>query len=54
VTELEITRAGSKIKCGGLAFCLAFDEPRIKVIPQRYGEKLFSKGDEVHIRIGIE
>jgi len=54
VTEFEITLDGSKIKCGGITFCLAFDEPRIKVIPQRYGEKLLSTGDEVHIRIGIE
>ncbi|MFA4955828.1 MAG: hypothetical protein WC556_02495 [Candidatus Methanoperedens sp.] len=54
VTELEITLDGSKIKCGGIAFCLTFDEPRIKVIPQRYGEKPFSKGDEVRIRLGIQ
>lgn len=54
VIELEITMGRSKIKCGGIAFCLAFKEPRIKIIPQRYGEKPFSKGDEVHIRIRIE
>jgi len=54
VTELEITMDGSKIKCGGIAFCLAFNKPWIKVIPQRYGEKLFSKGDEVRIRLGIQ
>ena len=54
VTELEITSNGSKIKFGGIAFCLAFSEPWIKVIPQRYGEKLFSKGDEVRIRLGIQ
>jgi hypothetical protein len=53
VTELEIISDGSKIKCGGIAFCLAFNEPRIKVIPRIYGEKLFSKGDEVRIRLGI-
>ena len=52
--QLEITSNGSNIKCGGVAFSLAFNEPRIKVIPQRYGEKLFSKGDEVHVRIGID
>jgi hypothetical protein len=51
--HLEITSNGSNIKCGGVSFSLAFNEPRIKVIPQRYGEKLFSKGDEVHVRIGI-
>ncbi len=54
LTELEITLDGSKIKCGGIAFCLAFNEPRIKVIPQRYGEKPFSKGDEVRIKLGIQ
>ncbi|HEX7574768.1 MAG TPA: hypothetical protein VF360_00175 [Candidatus Methanoperedens sp.] len=54
LTQLEITSDGSKIKCGGIAFCLAFNEPRIKVIPQRYGEKPFSKGDEVRIRLGIQ
>jgi hypothetical protein len=54
VSELEISLEGSKIKCGGIAFCLAFNEPRIKVIPQRYGEKLFSKGDKVRIRLRIQ
>jgi hypothetical protein len=54
VTELEITADGSKIKCGGIAFSLAFNEPRIKVIPQRYGEKPFSKRDKVLIRLGIQ
>jgi hypothetical protein len=54
LSDLEITSHGLKIKCGGIAFCLAFDEPRIKVIPQRYGEEPLSKGDEVQIRLGIE
>jgi len=54
LSELEITSDGSKIKCGGIAFCLSFNEPWVKVIPQRYGEKPFSKGDEVHIRLGIQ
>jgi len=54
VTQLEITLDGSKIKCGGVAFCLAFNEPRIKVIPQRYAEKPFSKGDKVRIKLGIQ
>lgn len=54
LSELEIISDGSKIGCGGIAFCLAFNEPRIKVIPQRYGEEYFSKGDEVHIRILIQ
>jgi hypothetical protein len=54
LTQLEITSDGFKIKCGGIAFCLAFNEPRIKVIPQRYGEKTFSKGDKVRIRLGIQ
>jgi len=54
VTELEIISESSKIKCGGIAFCLAFNEPWIKVIPQIYGEKLFSKGDEVLIRLVIQ
>jgi hypothetical protein len=54
VTELEITRDASKIICGGITFCLTFNEPRIKVIPQRYGEKPFSKGDKVRITLGIQ
>lgn len=54
VTELEITSHGSKIKCGGIAFCLTFNEPHIKVIPERYGEKPLSRGDEVHIRLRIQ
>jgi len=54
VSELEITKDGSLIQCGGIAFSLTFNEPRIKIIPQRYGEKLFSKVDKVRIRLGIQ
>jgi hypothetical protein len=54
VTDLGITSDGSKINCAGIAFSLAFNEPRIKVIPQRYGEKPFSKRDEVQIRLRIK
>lgn len=54
LSELEIISDGSKKGFGGIAFCLALNDPRIKVVPQRYGEKPFSKGDEVHIRIVIQ
>ncbi len=51
--ELEIRSNGSVIKCSGIAFRLSFYEPKIKVIPDRYGEKLLSEGDKVHIKISI-
>jgi len=54
ISELEISSEGSKIEVGGIAFCLTFNEPRIKVIPRKYGEKPFSKGDKVKIRLGIQ
>ncbi len=54
VREFQVTRGNSEIKCGGIAFCLSFIEPRIKVIPKRYGDKLFSADDRVRIRLRIE
>ncbi len=53
VSMLEIIGEEREIECSGLAFCLSFNEPRIKVIPKKYGDKLFSIGDNVNIRIGI-
>ncbi|VVB93651.1 Uncharacterised protein [uncultured archaeon] len=53
ILMIEIIAGGKKIDCSGVAFCLYFNEPRIKLIPQKYGIKQFSEGGEVIIRIGI-
>lgn len=53
VSELEVTANGREVKCSGIAFCLSFREPRIKVIPLKYSDKLFCAGDRVHIMFGI-
>lgn len=51
--SLEVRTGGSLLKCSGISFCLSFREPRIKVIPLKYGGGLPSAGDEVHIRIAV-
>ncbi|MCZ7356037.1 MAG: hypothetical protein O8C66_08655 [Candidatus Methanoperedens sp.] len=53
VSELEITSGGKEIKCSGISFCLSLTQPRIKVIPKKYGDKPFSPDEEVRIRIKV-
>ncbi len=53
VLSLDISRGNKKIECGGVGFCLSFKEPRIKVIPRKYGDKLFSEDEKVRIKIGV-
>ncbi len=50
ISAFEITSGGLEVECAGIAFCLSFNEPRIKVIPVKYGDKMFSPGDKVRIR----
>ncbi len=52
--ELEIKNEGEDMECAGVAFCLSFSEPRIKVIPRKYGDKPLSEGDMVRIRLNTE
>ncbi len=54
VSILEVTRGGREVECGGIAFCLSFSEPRIKVIPMKYGDRPFSRDETIFIRIGIK
>ncbi len=54
VLALEITAGGRMVDCAGVAFCLFFYEPRIKVLPKKYGDELFSVGDRVRIRLEIQ
>ncbi|HEY9206095.1 MAG TPA: hypothetical protein VIO58_09250 [Candidatus Methanoperedens sp.] len=54
VSKLEITVRDREVECAGLAFCLSFNEPRIKVIPKKYGDEFFSIGDNVNIRIQVQ
>ena len=54
VSELEIIRGDADVECAGIAFCLSFNEPRIKVIPQKYGDRIFSVGDRVKIRLRVQ
>jgi len=53
VTGLKITEGEKEVECAGAAFCLHFNEPRIKVLPLRYGDKLFSGDGEVRIRLEV-
>ncbi len=53
ISILEITAGGSEVKCSGIAFCLSLNEPMIKVIPEKYGDRLLSPGDRVRIRLGV-
>jgi hypothetical protein len=51
--SLEITKDNSEIKCSGIAFRLSFLEPKIKLIPLKYGDRLFEPGEKVRIRLGV-
>lgn len=51
--SLEVTRDNSEIKCSGIAFRLSFIEPKIKLIPLKYGDRLFEAGEKVRIRLGV-
>lgn len=54
VMSIDVTKEDSKIECGGVAFSLSFDEPLIKLIPRKYGDKLLSEDDEVNIKLEIK
>jgi hypothetical protein len=54
VLTLEITAEGRMVDCAGVAFCLFFYEPRIKLLPKKYSDELFSVGDRVRIRLEIQ
>lgn len=45
--------SGGAVDCLGLGFTLTRRIPTIKVIPRRYGQKLFDVGDDVTIRISL-
>ncbi|HEX7627945.1 MAG TPA: hypothetical protein VF354_03380 [Candidatus Methanoperedens sp.] len=53
VTLLEITKENSPVRCSGIAFCLSFYEPRIKLIPKKYGDKPLFPGDKIKILLDI-
>ena len=53
MVSLEIKKDNSEIKCNGIAFCLSFREPRIKVIPLKYGDGQLCVGDKVQIKIEV-
>jgi hypothetical protein len=53
VVSLEVAKNNSGIKCSGVAFCLSFREPRIKLIPLKYGDGLLSVGEKVRIKLGF-
>ena len=52
--SLEVTKDNSEVTCGGVAFCLSFKKPKIKIIPPKYGEKLFHPGEKVRIKIEVQ
>ena len=51
--SLEVTEDNSEIKCSGIAFRLSFMKPKIKLIPLKYGDRLFEDGEKVRIRLGV-
>ncbi|MBU4339904.1 MAG: M23 family metallopeptidase [Euryarchaeota archaeon] len=51
--SLEVTKDNSEIKCSGIAFRLSFIEPKIKLIPLKYGDRLVEAGEKVRIRLGF-
>lgn len=53
VSFLEITKENKPVRSSGITCCLSFIEPRIKLIPEKYGDKPLSLGDKIHIKIGI-
>jgi hypothetical protein len=54
IISLEVTKDNSEIKCSGIAFRLSFIEPNIKLIPLKYGDRLFEAGEKVRIKLGIQ
>ena len=51
--SLEVTKDNSEIECSGIAFRLSFMKPKIKLIPLKYGDRLFEAGEKVRIRLGV-
>ena len=43
----------NEVSCRALGFSLSFCEPTIKLIPLKYGEKLFDVGDCVDIKLNL-
>jgi len=54
VVSLEVEKDNSEIKCSGVAFRLSFIEPKIKVIPLKYGDMLFHQGETVRIKLEFQ
>lgn len=51
--SLEVMKDNSEIICSGIAFRLSFTKPKIKLIPQKYGSKLFETSENIRVRLGI-
>lgn len=50
-SSLEVKTNDKNVKCRGIGFSLSFIEPRIKVIPEKFGDMPLSVGQNVKIRI---
>ncbi|MFZ3382593.1 MAG: hypothetical protein WA144_01580 [Candidatus Methanoperedens sp.] len=53
VFVLKITKENRPVRCSGIAFCLSFNEPRIKLIPEKFGDKPLFPGDKIKIILDI-
>lgn len=53
ISVMEVMKDGSSVNCAGIAFCLSFKEPWIKLVPRKYGDKLFNEGDNIFIKFCI-
>jgi hypothetical protein len=54
ICSFEVITNDTIMRCKGIGFSLSFTEPRIKVIPEKYGDILLSVGQKVNIRIDLQ
>jgi len=53
ISSLEVKMNDTMVRCKGIGFCLSFVLPRIKVIPEKFGDMPFMVGQKVNIRIAL-
>jgi hypothetical protein len=51
ISTFEVKTNEAPVKCKGIGFSLSFIKPRIKVIPEKFGEMPLTVGQKVNIRI---
>ncbi len=51
ISSFEVKTNDTTVRCKGIGFCISFIEPRIKVIPEKFGDMPLSVGQKVNIMI---